>query len=196
MVDCVLALKLYYDWKHTRGQGLVKYGVNVKFPDGIKLPIKGSGKTSDSVNSSPVKNDQDQLKKSDLLGNIDISALLEYLCMKFPDALSAECKNKDFYLNCNGTVRRLQQLLIVLPLNFFFCKNVNFRRYFALMLLFQIISDVCKILKIDHNQKMNLFIAFVFRFYTQEVCKVISWLNTHHQGSKIHQQFQSPPKGV
>lgn len=103
VVDCVLALKLYYDWKHTGGQGLVKYGVNVKFPDGIKLPIRGSGKSSDSVNNSPVKNNQDQVKQSDLLGNIDISALLEYLCMKFPEALSAEYTNKDFSLNCNGT---------------------------------------------------------------------------------------------
>ncbi|KAH9313213.1 hypothetical protein KI387_028248, partial [Taxus chinensis] len=104
VVDCVLGLKSYYDWKQTGAHGLLKYGVNVKFPDGIKLPIKGPGKNSDLTNNVAFKNNHEQFKQQDLLGNNVTSALLDYLRIKFPEAvLAKEYTNKDFSMNCNGT---------------------------------------------------------------------------------------------
>eukprot|EP01018_Ginkgo_biloba_P025166 Gb_16630 [translate_table: standard] len=128
VVDCILALKSYHDWKQTGGHGLLKYGVNLKFPDGRKLPIKpqtglcsqGPGKNSDAAS----KSNQHLPRQWNLPGNDDTfieeskfsaesNALLDFLSKKFPEALLAkEYVNKDLSMGCNGTDLYLYSVLI------------------------------------------------------------------------------------
>lgn len=93
VVNCILALKSYSDWKQTGGNGFWKYGGNLKPPIVAKPPIK-PGRNSDPFTQSILKNYQPPADSSTLLNNLGLN---------FPEGfLAKENLNQDQSLNSTG----------------------------------------------------------------------------------------------
>lgn len=72
VVNCILALKAYSDWKQTGGNGFWKYGGNLKPPSVAKPPIK-PGRNTDPFTQSILKNYQPPADSSTLLNNLGLN---------------------------------------------------------------------------------------------------------------------------
>lgn len=93
VVNCILALKSYSDWKQTGGNGFWKYGGNLKPPSVAKPPIK-PGRNSDPFTQSILKNYQPPADSSTLLNNLGLNLPEGYL--------TRENLNQGQSLNSNG----------------------------------------------------------------------------------------------